>query len=275
MSDYFDGLMRSSGLPLGQAPVLGPSPRDAAPLTEIDVEVPAAAPLIGPLDVTAQAVQHAFAALPVPRGSALAPQPVSSKTAPVMAPAPASAELPPQVDEVKPSPAAAPPASALAPLAAFPAVEPTMSRERITQAAMRWVAAGPAQAPTDPVPADTTPATSAEMRPVEPPASIATATPSDPPRPPESVPTIARRIESPPPPAVPEARLPSRAVVVPTPQATPPTHEDALHVSIGAIHLRVEAPLPPALQAAPARRLPASVPVTPRSGLSRRALRRI
>jgi len=257
MSDYFDGLMRSSGLPLGQAPVLGPSPRDAAPLTEIDVEVPAAAPLIGPLDVTAQAVQHAFAALPV------------------LAPAPASAELPPQVDEVKPSPAAAPPASALAPLAAFPAVEPTMSRERITQAAMRWVAAGPAQAPTDPVPADTTPATSAEMRPVEPPASIATATPSDPPRPPESVPTIARRIESPPPPAVPEARLPSRAVVVPTPQATPPTHEDALHVSIGAIHLRVEAPLPPALQAAPARRLPASVPVTPRSGLSRRALRRI
>jgi len=35
MSGYFDGLMRASGLPLGNAPVLGAAPRDAAPLKRL------------------------------------------------------------------------------------------------------------------------------------------------------------------------------------------------------------------------------------------------
>ena len=61
MSGYFDGLMRASGLPLGNAPVLGAAPRDAAPLTEIDVAVAAAAP-IGPLDVSASAAAYGAAA---------------------------------------------------------------------------------------------------------------------------------------------------------------------------------------------------------------------
>ena len=78
-----------------------------------------------------------------------------------------------------------------------------------------------------------------------------------------------------PPPAAQETRPPSRAVAAPMLRETPPTLEEAIQVSIGSIHLRVEALAPPALRTTPAPRAPANLPATPRSGLSRRALRGI
>ena len=56
--------------------------------------------------------------------------------------------------------------------------------------------------------------------------------------------------------------------------AAQPESDAGLQLSIGAIHLRVDAPQAPALQAAPAPR-PAPPPTLASSGLSRRALRRL
>jgi hypothetical protein len=288
MSDYFDGLMRSSGLPLGHAPVIGPLLRGAAPMTAIDVEVPADAPMLDPPDVTARATQQMFgaslvpSASPVPSAAARVSTAASANTArnmpPSAAPTSASTEPAPKFDEARTAPAYAPSASAFAPSIADSATAPMMARERILQAAMRWVAAEPAQPPTEAVAApDIAPAVSVEKSPAEPPALVPIVSRPDPSLSPPARNTTARWVEPPPvpPPATQEARPPSRAVAAPMPRETPPTREEPIQVSIGSIHLQVEAPAPPALRTTPVPRAPAVPPTTPRSGLSRRALRGI
>ena len=67
-----------------------------------------------------------------------------------------------------------------------------------------------------------------------------------------------------------------RAAPPPTVDARPLPHDEVIEVSIGAIHVRVDAPAPPAAAPAPPApraHVPASRPA--RDGLRRRALRRI
>jgi hypothetical protein len=58
------------------------------------------------------------------------------------------------------------------------------------------------------------------------------------------------------------------------PDAAPQPREEVVEVSIGAIHLRVDAPAAPVLKTAPAP-VPSTPVAKPRSSLSRRALPRI
>jgi len=279
MSGYFDGLMRASGLPLGNAPVLGAAPRDTTPLTEIDVAVPAATPVIGPLDVTAQAV----------------PQPVANPSSPdVMQPARPAVIATASTTGSAPTRSAAPlpqtgatggdamvPSATPTPPGAEPVAEPVVLRERIIEAALRWVADGPTGATTEPPPTPD----ARQLQPAPrllPPQPVATfiAAPAPPAAASATVTAQPVVAEPPPRPAVPAIAQPSRAVAMatPMPSTIPPAHDDSVHVSIGAIHLRVEAPPPPpAVQAAPApvvQRPSAISQTAPRSGLSRRALRR-
>ena len=269
MSDYFDGLLRSSGLPLSQAPVIAPSMRGAAPAAALDLEAPMdLAPAESSAVATARPIQPAFAQTPAPAWTfeSVAPNETSDSAT--------SFGFPPTL-KAEPLPAAVPASvetkAALARPIAVPATEPAMTHERMVQAAMRWIAAEPAQdgpmaiatperAPYEPLASDRPRQTFIDTLP----------TPSAP------APSAPQRAEpaSARPNAVSQAQPPSRAVAAPMERAMPaPAREEAIQVSIGAIHLRVEAPAPPALHTTVAPRPPAAVPTTPRSGLSRRALR--
>ncbi len=279
MSDYFDGLMRSSGLSLGHAPVLRPSLQEAAPLTEIDVVVPAAEPVIGPLEVTAQSIPQVTATPPPPRHATVTTaHPPAAAPGPAGSPAkPATAGPAPQTGAASQMTASGQEAAPFALPAEESGAEPGVSHERIIQAVMRWVAAGPPRLPArpDPCPIPRGLSGRSSIRAGSQRPQLDTAHSS-------SHTTIGAQPDK----TERATRLASadvaarpRAIAIPVPQAMPPIRDETVQVHIGAIHLRVEAPLPPAVQAAsvpatPPRR-PSDTQVAPPSGLSRRALRRI
>jgi len=274
MSDYFDGLMRSSGLPLGLAPVTGPMPRiPAAAITEIE-ETPTAKPADTPPAISA-ASNADLTRMPAANvRSAPRPPPDASPVATARADDPASPAPPvdaiPDPETVRMSGQVDAPASRdqprTEPATDVPAeLRPAITRERVIQAAMRWVAGEPARPVTVPTRNEiavhtTDPAASAPEDAVLP-------------RPPATANVIAQPTEPP------LALIAAKPVASPVETAAVARHqpraEETIQVSIGAINLTVEAPARPALTTAPAPRPAAKAPAPPRSGLSRRALRGI
>lgn len=271
MSDYFDALMRSSGMPIGGA-----------------------APAIAPPAIVPPAT--------VPPQQAVAPVPVVHRVEQPAAPAPEGTDHAARGGPAAPTGITSqPPARALAAEkvaasqpAAAPVAEPPLPARgpALVRAAMQWVAAGPQQAPgieapmpprerslpavieatsvsatshviqdRDAAPEARSPAAT-PRRDTAPLRSTAHASPHEP----EQVQVVPTR----------SARL---SAVPPMPVA-PPVRDEVVEVSIGAIHVRVDAP---ALQtvAGPAVTSPATAApragstTLPRSALSRRALRRI
>jgi hypothetical protein len=138
---------------------------------------------------------------------------------------------------------------------AVPAPQPNPKHgEDLVQAALRWVAADPAQADAARALPDPLLDPLSDPLRVAPPAAI-------PPTPPvASLPQPAARLVE-----TPAARRTERVV---------PAAEAPLEVTIGAIHLRVDPPTPQTVAQAAPSATPAA-PSTPHSALSRRSLRRI
>jgi hypothetical protein len=276
MSDYFAALMRASNLFASSA-----APTLEAPL-EFGVEVPAATPSATPA--------------PRPVHSEIRAAVVASEqtmpAAPVSQPAPAHPR-----DDNRPATSALPDAAAQGPRAEPSTVPPAAAQSRhgierpadgpprhpqadeLVQAAMRWVASDPQlESPVRQVPMRRSammdiPAIEPTPIAAVPPEAIA---PLDPPR--STLAVDAASIPLPAPVAIPVQPTDSdRRHAEPEAQVT--AAEELLEISIGAIHLRVEAPAPrtlarPATPAAPAQQ-PAAPASPTRSGLSRRALRRL
>ncbi|HUG24244.1 hypothetical protein [Piscinibacter sp.] len=281
MSDYFGALMRSSGLAVGgAAPIVAPRVEAGMPV-EVHVEQPAvrAEPAMSPAPRAAHSAESpepAVRALPAqvardvhdepaqrpdrPREPEAAP--TSAQTS---APMEAAAVAHPSIDA-----------------AAQPASQAPVTAHTLVRTAMQWVAAGPQEVRAKP------PAV------IDPP--IATTPPEPAPRSPDEIrdqrpPARAESLELPPshehppsPPRLAPPPIPARPLI-PQPatlRAERPSpaspRDDTVEVSIGAIHVRVDAPAtqtvartpppPPAPRAA-------SAPRPERSALSRRALRRI
>ncbi|MDH4554516.1 hypothetical protein E8F11_04855 [Pseudomonas sp. BN417] len=278
MSDYFAALMRASNLFAS-----GATPSPEAPL-EFGVEAPAAplpaAPALRPLRTEPRAAVIA-SEQPTPAAQVSQPVPARQRHDAIH---PASSAIPALV---APGPRAEPATrSPAAPQSRQPGVElpdggpprSPQAGERV-QAAMRWVASDPQLTP--PVQPAPTPRRAMAENPdrgqtpfaaIPPEASA----PLEPPRPP-----LARNEASAPlptPVAIPiQATEPARRYAEPEAQVA--AAEEQLEISIGAIHLRVEAPAPRTLArtatpATPAQQPAASASPT-RSGLSRRALRRL
>lgn len=278
MSDYFAALMRASNLFASSA-----VPTPEAPL-ELGVEVPAP-----PLPAT-----PAPHPAPTETQAAVAASEASTPAAPVPQPAPARQSH----DHSRPAtsairstvaPGSRAEAATLSPAAAqspLPVValprdggpRPPQPDERV-QAAMRWVASDPQLAP----PVQQTPKHRPAMTDIadSDPTPFAaflheTIAPLDPPRSPLD--RDAASAPLPAPMAMPVQTVePARRHAEPEAQVS--AAEELLEIAIGAIHLRVEAPAPrtlarPATPAAPAQQ-PAAPASPTRSGLSRRALRRL
>jgi hypothetical protein len=277
MSGYFGALMRSSGMPVGDRP---PATSAAAPPgLEVNVEhVPAAIPMTPPPIAPAQKPSAPVASLDPPPATVHPGRPTAVD----------------HVGEAHEAPVAAPrrtretnETSSDEPGRAAPVVDqPKPDRgQALIKAAMRWVAADP---PTLPRPAQT-------VTPLETRSAMGDRARVDaidqPVAPPEFAATIdTASTNTTPEPALPkviEARAPvevgpvpiRRTPPVPPPASTPPLVRDELvEVSIGAIHVRVDAPAAqtvarPAASPAPVTRRATSAKA--RSALSRRALRRI
>lgn len=280
MSDYFAALMRASNL----------------------FSDGATSALDAPLEVVTEAPTSSEPSAPAPRPStretreAVATREMPAPTAQVAQPATAA----PDHDDSSPTPSlrpdslshrqqaepAAPGAEPQAPRVGIAPQErpPQPSRANdLVHAAMRWVAsdpqlAEPARQAAEPLAAQPRIPDTGSTRVA--PAQPVTRTAANPQRPqdaPDGVPA-APQVPAPAPVALPPL------VVAP---ATPRTEGDApraateepLAISIGAIHLRVDAPAAqtqarPATPPAPAQR-PAAPECPSRSGLSRRALRRL
>lgn len=294
MSDYFGALMRSSGLAVGgAAPAIMAPPASAPGPIEIDIEhsVPAMQPLPAP------ASQHETRPLSVAAASV---EPWSGRE-------PATPAMPPAAPSVHAEAAVNRPHDKAGhkeevPTDAQPLVPPSSPSDRSTpaaqpqghalvRAAMQWVAADPQQAipgPQDetrrkplaaldvaemPVVRESTP-TPTPMADAEQQAILPVQTPT--PTPKSSVTRSVEAVED----APRHPSHPATPMPVPAPFApTPLPRDELVEISIGAIHLRVDAPAtqtlarslaPPA--AAPHSTAPAT---TPRSALARRALRRI
>ena len=244
---------------------------------------PVAAPTKSSAVATARPIQPAFAQTPAPAWTfeSVAPDKTSDG---------ATSFGPPPALKAEPLPAMVPTVVEAKASLAGPIAAPAMTHERMVQAAMRWIAAEPApdgavapatpeRAPSEPVALDRPRQTFIDAIPtpsVAQRAESASAQPHAVAQAQPPTPSVAQRAESASarPHAVAQAQPPSRAVAAPMERAMPAAaREEAIQVSIGAIHLRVEAPAPPALHTTGAPRPPAAVPTTPRSGLSRRALR--
>ncbi|MCY1543556.1 hypothetical protein D9M68_793780 [compost metagenome] len=188
---------------------------------------------------------------------------------------PVAAAQGPRAEPGTTPPAAAPLQSGIELPADAPPRRP-QADERV-QAAMRWVASDPAlESPARQVPIQRSPVTdSPDAGPTPlaatPPEVMA---PLDPPRPPLAA--DAASIPLPAPLAV-QGLEPGRRHVEPEAQVA--VAEELLEISIGAIHLRVEAPAPQTLARPATSTAPVQQPAAPasptRSGLSRRALRRL
>lgn len=292
MSDYFGALMRSSGLAVGgAAPVLAAPPDSAAALIEIDIErsVPAMQPL------PALAAQHQTRPLSPAMVSA-EPQPGREPEAPAAPPTTPRVDATAAVDrsydqagrkEALPT-SAQPPVPAASPTDhSTPAAQPL--GHDVVRAVMHWVAADPQQAisvPRDetgreplavldttdkPIVRESRPALT-PLADVAPHAVLPVQTQT-----PKSNVTHSATEEA-------MAKVPRRAsqtaTAMPTPGApTPLPRDELVEISIGAIHLRVDAPPVQTLTRSPVPKAAAprsSAPTTtPRSALARRALRRI
>lgn len=275
MSGYFGALMRSSGMAVG-----GGAPALAAPDGEIGAERSSSIPT--PASAPAASAPHRVSA-PIPRGdpvpplASTLPATANSATAAVSE-APGRLAIPVQTLPAAAADAGADPPSArpTTPGSPKPALGQTLVR-----AAMQWVAADPQQGPgvaqvvtpparSAPAVTEDTPASTAPRTPRE--AGAASAAPA-----PITTPADLAT------PAEPASREPVPQVARPTRSAWPvpdaPSAGDAVaEISIGAIHVRVDAPAAQTV-ARPAPVPPAGQPRTaafaPRSALSRRALRRI
>lgn len=290
MSDYFGALMRASGLvntpPLPRTP---PSPADYG-IEEIVEE----RRITAPVDARAQAsipVQPLLnnpAHLPqeaVPSAQAQAPAAIE-QAEPMAMPLPMRKAIEPstpalpqtwvaettlQTTEKTAGAYSVPdgqPASAQPPLP--PQRQTTDPGLTLIQAALRWVATGEAEAERmpgqPPAPASALPPSSAQARPE---GIVYTGQPAleerplGTPNPPPAQPTYLKPQES---------RAFIRAAAAERQKAPRLATEETIEVSIGTIHVRVDAPPPPA-PSAPAPNPANTQP--PRSGLSRRALWRI
>jgi hypothetical protein len=237
MSDYFGALIRASGLAPAQAPLATTLAREGgAPEPGPQEEAAPAGAVMPPQSEVApighvEAQPPARPVTPVRTGDrVLTVKPAAGRPSGTQAAAP---------DPV-PAPRPAPPT--------VPAPQPSRKHgDDLLQAALRWVAADPAQvdaarALPEPLPAAPPPAATA-------PARIVAAASR----------TTARLVEAPP---------PRRT------EPTAPAAEAPLEVTIGAIHLRVDPPAPQTVAQAAPSAAPAA-PSTPHSALSRRSLRRI
>jgi hypothetical protein len=250
-------------------------------VTEIQSMMPAPKQRAGPAPIAADAAP-VFSEPSLLQLTPAAVPPLSDET-PAQLPALSAAKSPslepgvlaePQTVIVKELAAAAPETAA-----PNSRVEHTISRERVIEAAIRWIAAAPPETQEEPrrnVEVKAAPPYvrgQPEAEPVPAPAAAV----SEPLHQPTSEPAPMAAAEGPrpaPTKAIPIHPIPQAALLLPT-RAMPQIAEERVEVSIGAIHLRIEAPAPAAVQTVPIPRLAASVPAKPHSGLSRRALRRI
>ena len=286
MSDYFAALMRASGL--GQAP--GTTASSGTELSVLDLEIPAvAAPLGHAPHALAARTETLPPAVPTATVQTAAPVIPPAPDRPQFVDTPVNALATPTLPVAEPTTAQTVPVSS----------EPLVAHQALVQSVMRWVAGDKSAPPTatvQQVPSTSaTPAVPGE-RPLTQPSpptarSLATATLSNV-ETVEAAPLTHQPLPAEPAPFAQTARHPSSlqqqaAAVVreqPEPEQSQPAPADGLSISIGAIHLRVEAPAAPSAPQAAAK--PAVQPAAPRSttspstatarsSLSRRALRRI
>jgi hypothetical protein len=294
MSDYFDALIRSSGMALGPGmpatmPGDGP-PGGVAPelgLVEIEVQREMSQPMPPPAIALAPPAPLRPASVPSPSGLARASQTRSPEatgappTATEVAASVTPAAPPPTPRRPDPGPLPAPASE----VAATATTGPPDLRQAMMRAAMRWVAADP-EFPASTAPEVTPPPRPSDQDPArrdDPSVRVAGSSAGDGRH-------AARPTTRPAPP-------PTRSIVTPvsmpasrgeeavarTPARTSePTylarHDEMVEVSIGAIHVRVDAPAPQTVTAPPppaAGKRPVAERPPARSGLARRALRRI
>ncbi|WP_131679671.1 hypothetical protein [Metapseudomonas furukawaii] len=280
MSDYFAALMRSSGLfshRAEQAP-------EAPPELEMDVPAPRAPDAPGPaIGIPRERVPGRETPMPTNGQPHPAPDPAhhgQSRPAPSIDPG----DLPQwqQAAPDAPRPREQVPAPG-APSQDGPPRPP--QADELLRAAMHWVASDPQQAAsaqrasldraTQPHPG--TPDTATTRVAAVPPHTMATPGQSRRPAPADG--DRAQEVVTTPEPVPLAPRVAAPAILRAEPDGPDGTAEEPLTISIGAIHLRVEAPAPqtvarPAAPTPPAQR-PAAPASPTRSGLSRRALRRL
>lgn len=262
MSDYFGALLRASGL--AGRPITGAPAR-----LEVDAEWPAlgtaaAAEAAAGTRRAAPAADSSSAA--EPRRSP-APESASGAVAAVVRTDPGSVSRSPaaHVDaEAARAGSAAQDAAHLPPPAPVELPAPaSVASHPAVQAALRWVAADPqAQPPGREAARQVSPMTAGRLPAAELAAASTSAT-ADPP---------ARGAFASPPRVIASAR----ALPIDRPAPRPADDEPAVEVSIGSIHLRVDGPATPQTttrSAAPVA--PVAPPAVLRSGLARRALRRL
>jgi hypothetical protein len=254
MSDYFGALIRSSAMVLG-----GQAPARAVPHAVPSLEV--VGERVAPALTTHAEIAPAVAMTPAAATAQSVPdkEPVGETSADAVLHAVTVAASPADSAKASPGtwsqPAVAPDAKA------SPAHE-------LVRAAMRWVAADPQQAPT----------LAERARQEERASSLPGAT--------------VVEVLTLPPAHVDLTELESRSFAIPadacaraiTPVGSTllerPAHSERLEISIGAIHLRVDAPAPQTTARTPAvpptpTRSPQAATASSRSALARRALRRI
>ncbi|MES2717448.1 MAG: hypothetical protein V4795_16910 [Pseudomonadota bacterium] len=240
----------------------------------------------------AAAVAQAPAPIPAP-GMATQPAAVAPHAAgqagarhspmPLTNPAAASQAAPPQQALPGQAPSPPPVATAPAPAAVLSRADPApdLQRTQLLQAAMQWVAAGEAPPEDDaghlPSPAQRSAPSLVRMA-----GPITAESPGAQAQPVQALPLPTARPATAAP-AMPASPAPERSHASPQAGPLPPRPRSELaEVSIGAIHLRIDAPAPPAplrpaapAPAAMARSGPPPTTLAPRSSLSRRALRRV
>ena len=277
MSGYFDALMRSSGMTIGR-PGLAPAKLEAAAL-DVDLDRMANA------EPTARHPGSTTDQPPAPGVSEVvnltvlqrAPRSLDRQTHDEPPGAPVHARGAPE-EEVEPG------------NPSVESVKPNLG-QALVRAAMRWVAAGTPQ--VDPVSdvgdgAQGVPLQQPILRPaLERTNSLATTEPPTEEDDGKSA-SLSKAPATPAPSTLPLSESiaakprPFRAPLVPAavlPQTAPPVRDEVVEVSIGAIHVRVDAPAAQTVArpaSTPAAAVPgAARPRPARSGLSRRALRRI
>jgi len=289
MSNYFDGLIRASGFALRTDPQVAADPV----IIEIDVQTDAPPP--------ATPAVRAGARMDTQRSEIITPPPVAAPTLPK--PAIREYAAPPRTEHTElafdrplpTSPASAPDPrgeTSMAPGLPTPPASASNARpqaaapdpgQAMMHAALRWVTAA-VQSPSalteialtpEPTPPDPDPAQALTTHKITPPARPSVS-------PPEAGPVPGATT------LPPDAPIPLRVAPIRHPASTdqpppwasgtrrPTTHDEEVEITIGAIHLRVDSPTPQTVVQAPAPtpRPPVDRP-PPRSGLARRALRRL
>lgn len=284
MSDYFAALMRASGL--SQTPGTAASAGTELSVLDLEIPLPAAPVSRAPHPQAARTETPWHAATSPAQAAATVVQPGPEKSSVTESPTGdlASAAI------ASPQPAPAQPES--------PASEPLVAHQALVQSVMRWVAGDqPAQSMAS---AQERPSTSATpalpgerllTQASQPAAQVVSTTTVARVESVETAPQADRQSPAQPAPLAPSVRhelglLPQSAAALreqPEPEKGEPAAADGLSISIGAIHLRVEAPAAPRQPQAtskpavpPATRATTGTPTpSTRSSLSRRALRRI